>query len=191
MNNSTSKKTKVEFYEKEGEKLQNERDTAIKEIGSLIVKNIEHLREFHMQLITISLILIAAVIPITTIEGQFFFKNLSLTYTGVALLATTCVLTISYLNFIIVSENKHLTNSQNFYKRTFSEALDNLIEHVRKNREYNDYIESYFWLAQKNIKEEKEIRKISWLADHVGVISWFLVGLLIVGFFLIGASVFV
>lgn len=181
-------KEDMDLYVNQLENLKKERNEAEEKINNLFPKNIDHLRRFHLQLITMSLIILAAVLPLLSSENQAIFKTEVLTYAGIVFIFISLILTVLYLTHILISENKRLTNKRDFYSQSFSNEINKVDNCFRQGMPYKDYYKNYLERAGDYAKREKELNKISKIAKKIDIVGWILSIVFLVGTFLIGFS---
>jgi len=178
------------FYSKQYNYLSKNRDKILKKVDTVRPRNIDHLRKFHMQLITISLIILAAVLPLLTKE-QSIFNIKILTYIGIGFISLTSIMTVLYLTFIIVREIRRIDKKRKFFSRTYGDELKRVIQYKRTGQPHQKYQEVYIKAGEDYIEEEKELDKLPKLTILYEPVSWFLSGLFIIGIILIGLSLLI
>jgi hypothetical protein len=117
-------KEKIIFLGEECEKSHNIQDKAREHIGELRLKNLEHLRNFWLNL----LIMVAAgLIPVFGLNRFELINNFYLFYSGLFLWSLTLVMGVLYFNYILSRENNNLLALDKYYKDSFNKYKNKLI----------------------------------------------------------------
>jgi len=183
-------KKDTKLYGGQLKRLKENRDEAEKKINILLPKNIDHLRKFHLQLITISLIVLAAVLPLLSSSNQVIFKTEILSYAGIVFIFISLILTIIYLTHILIKENKDLTNKRVFYSKSFGDEIAEIENYFKKKIPFKNYYYDYYKRVKNYEEEEKKLGNISKIVERVDVMGWILSISFLMGIFLIGLSFF-
>ena len=187
--NNFSKKDDETLYIEDMQGLEEKQEKARENMADLMPKSIGYLRNFHMQLLTISLLTVAIVLPIISSDDQTIFKNTLLSYMGIISISITTILTILYLTYVITNEHKRIDKLYNFYTNSFSEAIKELVVYFQGKKPFNEWRKAYSVLVKINAEKEKDIRKTSKIITEVEVVAWILSGLFILGVLLMGLSI--
>jgi len=187
--NNFSKKDDGTLYVNQIEDLETQKKEIIKELRDLHLKNISYLRNFYMQLLTISLLIIAIVLPVVSSNNQTIFKTSLLTYIGIVFISLNTIITIFYLTYIITYEYKRINRFGNFYKTSYDEAIKELGLHINDKKTFSEWQQTYFDLSKKNAEQEKLLGEQPKLVIYIEIMTWILSGLFVLGFILIGFSV--
>ena len=173
-------------YAEEEKQLISMYERITKQIGDLLMQNINASRNFFLTLATLSLTLIGAVISVRAAYPTFFKGTISL-YFGIGLLAACIVASVLYLLNRLSVENNNLTKSLSLQQSGMA-ALINL---MRSNFLEMKPFEEYFAARKTLIEENKitlsafdeKVRKQSKLITHApAIIGYsFLLGLALIG----------
>lgn len=173
-------------YAEEEKQLISMYERITKQIGDLLMQNINASRNFFLTLATLSLTLIGAVISVRATYPTFF-KGTTPLYFGVGLLAVCIVASVLYLLNRLSVENNNLTKSLSLQQSGMT-ALINL---MRSNFLEMKPFEEYFAARKALIEENKitltafdeKVRKQSKLITHApAIIGYsFLFGLALIG----------
>jgi len=167
------------------------KESSTEKANEMLVKNIEHYRNFYTQLAGISLVTIAAILQVLSQGQQTIFKTIRITWLGTLLLALSSICNIFYLTYLISNENILLNKKKNFYIRTFEEEIKNTQSFVNEQKPFSEYQDSYLNNMLNYVEEEKQINSQNWLDKSDFYVKWGITITFILGFVLAVISFFV
>jgi hypothetical protein len=183
--------TNMEIYNKQYDKVNKNQKEVSMLYFDVRLKNIEQLRNFLLNLMILSSAIIVSVFPFL-VKDVSYLKNLKLTIIGVVLLILVDLIGIFYINKILIRENKHLSEQNEFHINHMNEEIKMLLEVMGQKRNHEDWKEEYLNFLKNTVKEEKIMREKQ---EYKKIAKWFdrnfsnfLVYLMISGVILIGIS---
>ena len=170
-------------YESFNKEISLDKENAIDAVSKLLNQNIDHLRTFSSTLLTINITVIGAVL-VGLLTNQVFISKNYITI-GLSILFIDAILTVYYSTFVLVGENKVLTNRQEFLSRTFTEVQRLLHSSFEDKKNFESFYIEYVKKAKNFVEEEKDKidsdQKKSWSANHLYWLSTlFVLGLVLI-----------
>lgn len=173
-------------YAEEEKHLVSIYERITKQIGDLLMQNINASRNFFLTLATLSLTLIGAIISARAVSHDFF-KGVVTLYFGMGLLGICILASVLYLLNRLSVENNNLTKSLALQQSGMSALINLMRTHFLAMKPFEEY-----FVARKALIDESKIeltafdetmKRQSWLITHApSIIGYsFLGGLFFVG----------
>ncbi len=169
----------AEFYKNHLKDLEKTRDGIVEKYSNLLLKNIDYLRQFHMQLIGIALLALSFIVPILVSEK--YFKYPLFAYLGSLFLAIVAISGVAYLNKILTDEHQEIGEVRKFYQDSFGNEIKKIVSYHNSNKNFSEYLKSYVESGTKYAEDEKKWSKPIKLDPFSNKVSW----LFILGIFFI------
>ncbi len=174
-------------YVEEEKHLISVRKDVLRQIGDLLVQNINASRNLFLTLATLSLAVIGAVISARA-TNLSFFRETSTLYIGIGLLGICVVASVLYLLNRLFSENRNLIKSFQTQQVQVSELIDLMRKYAVEMKSYEEYAAAKEKLLTKSetqgkIASDEVWRQSKLLAYIPKIICWsFLLGLGFIAF---------
>ena len=137
-----------------------EKDKNFYRVTDLLGKNIDHLRQFNSTLLSVDVVLIAAVFTALASNARVI-QSPVLAGFGTAILVANAIFIVFLTDAVLTNENENLTERLRFNERTFGGALDLLQSFVEAGKNFSDYLKSELKKMQVFAAEEKNLNKDS------------------------------
>ncbi|MFA4930401.1 MAG: hypothetical protein WC570_00840 [Patescibacteria group bacterium] len=161
----------------------NRKNTSIEVVRNLSIKNIDWIRKYQIHLDTLSLLILAPIVPLVSQYPDIFAMR-KITFIGMILLLTQMILSIVYLNKIISAENNGLSDKLEFIKMSSKKETDLLLKNKERKilpevtEETRRYMIYEFAELETKLLEVKESIFFQKVSD---VCTWlFIIGLLLI-----------
>ncbi len=168
------------------EETTSSKQEKLKDMGELRLVNLDHLRSFSGNLLSINIGLIGAIAAVYISNSANILNHRCILW-GLILLLTNTVLLIFYSAIVLVEENRKLVDRYEFIEKTFNEIIELAHEFAIETKSFLVFDQTYLSKIKQFAKQEKDKMhsdaKNSWSANWLYLFSALsFIGLILVFF---------